>query len=167
MTDSPDSVANMEKAFGTIWVGLSLMKDYFNCRLVYFLLIKSVLSTLILLPIIIHCDDLGSSWILLHFKRFRVWAPHPWNLTELPQAYVREMAVSWWLQLTLDKQTLCLLQLEMSTEGHGSAVSVLARDPRRKRRVSKNQRCVHWLTTFQHLLEQLDWVNRKHLACYL
>lgn len=91
MTDSPDSVANMEKAFGTIWVGLSLMKDYFNCRLVYFLLIKSVLSTLILLPIIVHCDDLGSSWILLHFKRFRVWAPHPWNLTELPQAYVREM----------------------------------------------------------------------------
>lgn len=59
--------------------------------------------------------------------------------------------VSWWLQLPLGRQTLCLLHLELSTEGHRAAVSVLAGDPRPNRRVSTNQRCVHWLTTFRHL----------------
>lgn len=167
MTDSPDSVANMEKAFGTIWVGLSLMKDYFNCRLVYFLLIKCFIH----LNFITYYRSLWWSWIILDFATFKKvpgLGPSSMESDRAPPGLCEgNGCVSWWLQLTLDKQTLCLLQLEMSTEGHGSAVSVLARDPRRKRRVSKNQRCVHWLTTFQHLLEQLDWVNRKHLACYL
>lgn len=70
------------------------------------------------------------------------------------------------VQVTLDGQTgvAWLLYLEPSTEGPGTAVSVGAGDPRRMSRVSKNQRCVQWLTTSQHLLQQLDWLIRNRFC---